>query len=198
MFTISGSVDSTYVNTYIITVHAYDYASTASEHNTDTITLSLIANKGPSVDTPATDPSAIVAHYALDYSVPMSYYSDPEGDDLNFSFRVNDTLGSWIAMTENTTHINFAGTPMNFQVGLITLSIVIKDNQTTTYEAVDDVTITVNENQIPYLEGTPTAPSSQIVGSLWSYDFNFDWMDDYELEVLSHSCSSSPADGWMT
>jgi hypothetical protein len=145
-------------------------------------------NQPPTILIAASDPSAIIAHYALNYPVPKSSYSDPELEILNFSFRVNDTvIGSWITMSQNTTHIHFEGTPNNLQLGDIILSIVIKDTHTDTGETVDNVTITVNENQIPYLSGTPVAPSSQIIGFFWSYNFDFGWIGEYEAELLIHS-----------
>jgi hypothetical protein len=156
-------------------------------------------NQPPDIGSAAGDPSSIIAHYALDYSVLKSSYTDPEGEDINFSFRVNDTyVGSWVSMSDNTTHIRFQGTPFNYQVGDIILSIVVKDNHTDTGETVDNVTLTVTENQVPYLAGIPTAPSSQIVGYPWSYDFDFIWLNDHENETISHTCSFSPADIWIT
>jgi hypothetical protein len=164
-----------------------------------TLAIEYYKNLPPYIITNASPPSAIIAHYALDYSVPKSYFGEPESENFTFSFKVNDTsLGSWVTMTENVTHIHFQGTPMNFQHGTIILSIVIKDIYTDTGEVVENVNLTVNRNQVPYLLGSPVAPSSQIVGIPWFYEFNFDWMNDHEMEVLSHTCSSSPVDGWMT
>ena len=74
--------------------------------------------------------------------MPKGYYSDPEAETINFGFRVNDTTkGSWVTMSDNSTHIRFQGTPNNHQLGNIVLSIVIKDNHTDTGETVDNVTL---------------------------------------------------------
>jgi hypothetical protein len=196
--TINGTLnDNTKYGLYNLSFTLTDQFGVSRVEN---LGLEYYQNQPPNIVTNASTPSAIIAHYALDYSVPKSYYTDPEGEDINFSFRVNDTtsVGSWVTMSQNATYIRFQGTPLNYQKGQLILSIVVKDNHTDTGETLDDVLLTVNENQVPYLAGTPTAPSSQIVGYPWSYDFDFIWLNDHENETISHTCSFSPADVWMT
>jgi len=156
-------------------------------------------NKPPVIVSPATDPSCIVAHYALDYSVPKSSYSEPEGEAISYSFTYNDSAkASWIVTSETATHLHFGGTPNNLQRGDIILTINVDDPHSGTATTEDNVTICVLENRIPYLSGSPTSPPTGIVGLYWEYLFDVSWVSDYDSESLTHECGISPDNGWVT
>lgn len=102
--------------------------------------LKITENEAPTVVTPASDspPACVKAHYAFEYAVAKSNYNEPEGETMSYSFTVSSgTLGSWVSMTENTTHLIFSGTPANTQVGTFTVTIEIDDIHSLTAATTD-------------------------------------------------------------
>ena len=83
-----------------------------------------------------------MAHYGLDYSILKSTYNDPEGQGINYSFSVNDTLkGSWISLAQNSTHLHFTGTPDNSQTGNILLTVKAEDTNPGVGFVTDDIIV---------------------------------------------------------
>ena len=198
--TISGTptVNSA-VGEYIINIMADD-GNVHSDFDVVTFELNVTENFPPEIDTPAADPPWIVAHESLSYKVQKSNYNDPEDQAITYGFSVNDTtMGSWLSMTEETTYLHFTGTPDNTQFGNFTLSILINDPYLSVNGILEDnATIWVTENQVPTLSGTPTDPPSVIIGELFNYSFDLNWITDNESEPLTHSWGINPDLGWLT
>ncbi|CAI2385481.1 unnamed protein product [Moneuplotes crassus] len=197
--TLSGTAPvNAGVGTYTVTVIADDN-NTNSASGELNFTISVTPNLIPEILNPAVDPSCIVAHYSLNYSVFKSSYNDPEGQGIIYSFIVNDTTkGAWLSMSENATHLHFTGTPDNSQFGNIIMTIKAEDINSGLGFAEDNVTICVNQNQAAYLVGSPVAPPNGYIGVLWTYEFDLSWIGDPESDVLIHQCSINPDHGWMS
>ncbi|CAI2376366.1 unnamed protein product [Moneuplotes crassus] len=195
--TVRGTLtDNTKFGDFILKFHVEDSWNISTF--TENLPIRINENFPPAIDFNAPDPSCIISHYALDYSVAKSSYSDNEGESLSFSHSVNDAKGAWISLSENTTHLLFSGTPDNTQFGNYTLSIIIKDSNPSVSPSEDNVTVCVTENKVPYLSGTPTSPSSVIVGFPFTYHFDLSWVGEHESEALTHQCSINPSPGWIT
>ncbi|CAI2381883.1 unnamed protein product [Moneuplotes crassus] len=195
--TVRGTLtDNTKYGDFILKFHVEDNWNISTF--TENLPIRIDKNDQPIINFNAPDPSCIIAHYALDYSVPKSSYSDDEGETLSYSHSVNDVKGAWISLSENTTHLLFSGTPDNSQFGNYTLTIIIRDTNPSLSPSEDNVTICVIENQVPYLSGTPTSPSNVIVGFPFIYHFDLSWVSEHESEALTHQCSITPSPGWIT
>ena len=163
------------------------------------MTIEIYQNLSPIINSAAGDPSWVISHYTLDHSVLKSSYSEPEGEDIVYTFTVDDaSKGSWVSMTQNDTHLHFTGTPDNLQVGSFVASILLTDPHSDTGTTEDNMTFWVTQNQAPYLSGSPTSPPNVVAGMQWSYIFDLSWVEDIESESLTHSCGTSPDDGWVT
>ena len=157
-------------------------------------------NMPPVVDTQPSDPSSIIAHFPLSYSIPKSYFSEPESETITYSFTTNETSArsDWLSMTENTTHIIFSGTPNNTQFGIFNVTLLLDDGHNDVNDTETYFTINVTENQSPTLTGTPTAMSQGQVGFSWTYEFEKSWVTEPENEALTSNCSFAPFDSWLT
>ena len=72
----------------------------------------------------------MISHFPFSYSIPKSYFNEPENEQLVFQFSFNDTDTSktdWINMSSNSTDLTFSGTPNNTQFGNFTLTIDVDD-----------------------------------------------------------------------
>jgi hypothetical protein len=128
------------VGNYTIYVIAND-VNAASGEGSYSFTLNITQNLPPTVVTPAPDPSpaCVKAYFAFAHAVAKSNYNEPEGEAMDFSFTVSDAgIGSWVTMAENTTHLNFGGTPNNTEVGNFTVTIEINDIYPAVAGATDD------------------------------------------------------------
>lgn len=138
--TVRGTLsDNTLYGDYTLTFHVEDIWNASTF--THTLPIKYLENFPPVVNTPAPDPSCIIAHYLFDYSIPMSYYSDVENEALTATFNVADSKGSWVSMAQNSTHFIFSGTPDNSQFGNYTLDITIEDPHPTVSGTTDSVEI---------------------------------------------------------
>ena len=70
-----------------------------------------------------------------------SSYSEPENEIITYSFFVNDTMGFWIVIIENSTHIRLTGTPDNSQFGDVEFTFQLDDPHSDTGSTEDIITI---------------------------------------------------------
>ena len=92
-------------------------------------TFTYKQNKPPVINTTPSSPSCIIAHYQLSYSIPLSYFSEPESETISYSFTTNETstMSDWISMTQNSTHLIFSGTPTNLQTANFNVTLQLSD-----------------------------------------------------------------------
>ena len=164
------------------------------------INFTYYENLPPSVVTEPTDPAWVISHFPFSYSIPKSYFNEPENEQLVFQFSFNDTDTSktdWINMSSNSTDLTFSGTPNNTQFGNFTLTIDVDDGNNQPASVTTDFVIWVNENQSPVLTGTPATPDQGLIGFSWSYIFAKSFFSEPENEALTITGSVSPADAWI-
>jgi hypothetical protein len=195
--TFSGTQnDNTKYGLYTLKFYVEDVWNVTSF--TPNVTFNVIRNEPPVVDTPIDNPACIVAHYFFFHTIPKSYFSEPDGEPIYYSFVTNETsIDSWLSMSENSTHVIFSGTPDNTQKGNYTVSLQLKDNLAATTHTNANFIVCINENKSPYLVVSPPIPTNGEVGFSWRYEFEKVWMDEYESEALTFSCSISPTDPWI-
>jgi hypothetical protein len=126
--TVNGTQDdNTEYGTYTIRFYVED-SWNVSAFQAD-LPFAYYQNMPPVVDTAPIGPACIIAHYPLDYSIPKSYFSEPEGETILYSFSsaAATAMSDWIVMTENATHAIFSGTPNNTQFGNQIISLILDD-----------------------------------------------------------------------
>ena len=127
---MTGTASQVTTQTIIINVTAYD---PKQFNNYQTISLKLNQNMPPVVVTQPTNPSCIIAHFQLLYSIPKSNFSEPENEIITYTFVTNDTTrDSWLSMTTNTTDVTFSGTPVNSQNGSYIITLNLSDGHSPT------------------------------------------------------------------
>ena len=154
-------------------------------------------NQPPVINTSPSSPACIIAHYPFSYSVPLTYFRDPENETLSFSLTTNQgsPKDSWILITTNSTSLIFSGTPTNLQYASFSVTLVVTDghSNTSTY-----FTICVNQNKPPTMPGTATSISSGQVGFSWSYVYKKSWNSEPEGETISFTCTSNDTYSWIS
>jgi hypothetical protein len=73
------TLNNSFAGVYAVTLHTYDYASTADEHTSQTFTLTLLANQGPVANETISDLNATV-HLVKTYQFTSFIFSDPESE----------------------------------------------------------------------------------------------------------------------
>jgi hypothetical protein len=149
MFTISGPIDNTNASPYTITVHAYDYASTAAQHGSDTFTLTLMANLKPTRQHNITNVS-VVARETLHQTITDDTFIDPEGKALTYTYTISSTPANGLITVDTTSlaWFNVDGDFTNADADTYTVTITANDpyypgTDSTSYSF--DVTITENK-----------------------------------------------------
>ena len=91
-------------------------------------------NQPPVINTSPSSPACIIAHYPFSYSVPLTYFRDPENETLSFSLTTNQgsPKDSWILITTNSTSLIFSGTPTNLQYASFSVTLVVTDGHSNT------------------------------------------------------------------
>ena len=157
-------------------------------------------NMPPVVNTIPSSPSCIIAHYQLSYSIPLSYFSEPESETINYSFTTNETstMSDWILITQNSTHLIFSGTPTNLQAANFNVALKLSDGHPGVTTTTTNFIIWVNLNQPPTMPGTATTIQNGQVGFNWSYNYSKSWNSDPESETLTFSWSSNDTYSWIS
>ena len=197
--TISGTLaDNTKYGDYQITIQVEDIWQV--DKFNDTLDFTYNENMPPSNSTAMVDPTCSTAHYAYSYSLPKSNFADPDGDSITFYPSTNESSPfiDWMTISQNTTHINFDGTPTNSQYGNQTISILLDDGNTDIANTTATFVLCIDENREPQLTGTVTAVGDGTTGFPWSYEFEKAWIVEEEGEALTYSCSITPAKAWVS
>ena len=165
------------------------------------LSLNIIANGVPSILREAKDPSWILEDYQFDYTIVKSWYSDPENENITFSYSVDSpTLGSWVSMTQNSTHIFLNGRPDTSHVGSFTLSLIIADIHGG--QITDDIAIWVEADVNPqhFNSNTkPNDPPSAIAGYDWEYVYSLKWFKGFEnVNYYDWAWDITPSNSYFT
>jgi hypothetical protein len=140
--TFSGTPSNSDVGTIIITITATDLSN---ETATDTFDLAVNnTNSGPVLDNPINDQTA-TEDMLFSFTFASNTFRDDDvayGDTISYLATLADgsPLPSWLTFDKNNR--SFSGTPLNSDVGLITIKVVAKD--TLNLSITDTFNITVN------------------------------------------------------
>ena len=164
------------------------------------LNFTYFENMPPVVGTQPSDPASIIAHFPLSYSIPKSYFSEPESETIIYSFSTNETnvRYDWLSMRDNSTHLIFSGTPNNTQFGIFKVTISLDDGHDDVSNTTTEFNINVTENRSPVITSTPTPIEDGQVGFNWSYVFDQSWVTEHENEPVTTICSFSPSDAWLS
>ncbi|SVC76170.1 uncharacterized protein METZ01_LOCUS329024, partial [marine metagenome] len=133
-------------NSYSVTVTATDTGGLTTE---ETFTVSVNnLNDDPTLANAIADQS-VDEDSALSFTVPADTFNDEDGDTLTYTATLSDSsaLPSWLSFDASTQ--TFSGTPVNADVGDITIQVTASDGSTSVS---DTFTLTVaNTNDAPTL-----------------------------------------------
>ncbi|KMK84539.1 putative Ig domain-containing protein [Pectobacterium brasiliense] len=194
--TFSGTPGNTDVGSLSIRVTATD-GSNASVHTDFSLTITNV-NDAPVVATPI--PAQSVAQDgSLNFTVPPSTFTDPDGDTLTLSATLADgsPLPSWI--TFNPATGTFSGTPGNADVGSLSIRVTATDSSNASVHTDFSLTIT-NVNDVPVV-ATPIPPQSVVQDGSLSFTVPSGTFTDPDGDTLTLSATladGSPLPGWIT
>jgi hypothetical protein len=143
MFSISGSINNSFSGVYTITVHAYDYAATELEHNTDSFVFTLLANQGPTVNNSVAD-QTLVAGWDLNQTIPAGLFDDPEGQSLTYGFYVTPPAPFITVDTASLSYYNLSTASKNSDVGVHVVTLTANDSNADTAHQTYSFQITIN------------------------------------------------------
>ncbi|WP_039279437.1 putative Ig domain-containing protein, partial [Pectobacterium brasiliense] len=144
-----------------VSVTANDDASSTA---TSTLTLTASNNASPVVSGTIAAQS-IAQGGSLNVTVPAGTFTDPDGDPLTLSATLADgtALPAWLSFNPATG--TFSGTPVNGDVGNLTIKVTATDGSSASVSTTFGLTVT-NVNDAPVVSGTITAQSIAQGGSL--------------------------------
>ena len=130
-----NSMDNSFVGVYTVTLHAYDYASTESEHTSQSFTLTIIANSDTVVNQTQT---AVLFTAGRTQSTVLSEYmfSDPDSETIYLEGSFD---GSAPAITFDNTTRTLNSNAVIGSVGSYTFSVIGHDGHTDTTNATQSV-----------------------------------------------------------
>ncbi|KPA14205.1 hypothetical protein MHK_005588, partial [Candidatus Magnetomorum sp. HK-1] len=201
--TFSGLPANSDVGLITITITATD---SSAQSVTDTFELNVTnTNSAPVLDNPVTD-QTISEDVAYSFTFLSNTFSDDDiafGDTLSYSATLADgsPLPSWL--TFDGILKNFSGTPLNADVGMITITLIATDTLNLT--AMDSFSLTVvNINDAPEIttinnqtidEDTIAGPISFTITDIESTSLtvyvNSSNLSLIPLNNISQSCSNS-------
>ena len=131
-----NSMDNSFVGVYTVTLHAYDYASTESEHTSQSFTLTIIANSDTVVNQTQT---AVLFTAGRTQSTVLSEYmfSDPDSETIYLEGSFDDAVPPPISF-DNTTR-TLASNAAIGSAGSYTFSVIAYDGHTETTNATQSV-----------------------------------------------------------
>lgn len=123
---ITGTpADNTKFGDYTLNVYVTDIWAVANV--SASVPFKVYENQPPAVVTPPSDPPCIVAHYPLNYSIPKSSFSEPEGETITYS-HTSAPVTPWMTLdTTDPTNIKFTGVPNNTQLGNAAITLTLDD-----------------------------------------------------------------------
>ncbi|WP_025919561.1 putative Ig domain-containing protein [Pectobacterium parmentieri] len=194
--TFSGTPNNADVGTLSIKVTATDTTS-ASVSTTFSLTVTNV-NDAPVVATPI--PAQSVAQDgSLNFIIPAGTFTDPDGDTLTLSATLanGSPLPSWL--TFNTATGTFSGTPVNADVGSLSIRVTATDGSNASVYTDFSLTVT-NVNDAPVVATPIPAQSVAQDGSL-SFTVPAGTFTDPDGDTLSLSATlanGSPLPSWLT
>ncbi|KPA09957.1 secreted protein [Candidatus Magnetomorum sp. HK-1] len=172
--TFSGLPTNSDVASITITITATDGSA---QSITDTFVLSVNnTNTAPVLDNPIVD-QTISEDVAYSFTFAVDTFRDDDvafGDTISYSAMLDDgsPLPTWLTFDFNNR--NFSGTPLNADVGMITITVIAEDTLNLT--AMDSFYLTVvNVNDAPEISGiVKSASVISITGLTIDEDANAD------------------------
>ncbi|WP_445372870.1 putative Ig domain-containing protein [Methylomonas sp. HW2-6] len=193
--TASSNLAASYGNASINDYdHAYSY-----EIATVTCTVSSI-NDAPTLANAIADQN-VTEDSAFSFQVPANSFADIDaGDSLSYSATLADgsALPSWLAF--NPVNRTFSGTPLNADVGSISVRVTVTDSSNAS--VFDDFTITVaNSNDAPTV-ANPIADQNASEDSAFSFQVSANTFADVDVgDALSYTATladGSALPNWLT
>ncbi|WP_186289687.1 cadherin-like domain-containing protein [Methylomonas koyamae] len=193
--TASSNLAASYGNASINDYdHAYSY-----EIATVTCTVSSI-NDAPTLANAIADQNA-TEDSAFSFQIPANSFADIDaGDSLSYSATLADgsALPSWLAF--NPVNRTFSGTPLNADVGSISVRVTVTDSSNAS--VFDDFTITVaNTNDTPTV-ANPIADQNATEDSAFSFQVPANTFADVDVgDALSYTATladGSALPNWLT
>ena len=184
-----------------ITIYVSDSAYTST--TTFTLTVNSV-NDIPTLENAISDQN-IQEDIAFNFTVAINTFSDIDlstGDNLTYSATLtnNQPLPSWLHFNSSTR--TFSGTPLNDDVGQISISVTAKDTQQATVTDDFDITIS-NANDSPVLAISINDQYARQDDS-FHYAINTNTFTDDDIihgDILNYSAKLSngdPLPSWLT
>ncbi|KAJ3438168.1 dystroglycan isoform d [Anaeramoeba flamelloides] len=139
------------------------------------------------------------SHEIWTYSVPEGSFSDPEGQDLDYTFTVlnKDQLGDelyydWIEFNAET--LMLSGDPPEICNIVLEIEITVEDNCGLTEIGTFNLTVTDSERPIPVIEELDT--EHILPGESWEYYINPEWfISEDDKPLIFHAEHKDADDG---
>ena len=166
-----------------------DTTGLSSAAATRSIQLSAV-NDAPTVATPIADQSA-TEDQPFSFQIPAGTFADVDaGDSLSYT---TSTLPSWLSFNAATR--TFSGTPVNADVGALTITVTAKDGSNAT--ASDSFVLMIaNVNDAPTV-ATPLADQSATQDQPFSFQIPSGTFADVDAgDSLSYTTSALPS--WLS
>ncbi|GKQ59582.1 hypothetical protein QMTAC487_34430 [Sphaerotilus sp. FB-3] len=186
--TFSGTPVNADVGALTITVTAKD-GSNATASDSFVLTIANV-NDAPTVATPLADQSA-TQDQPFSFQIPSGTFADVDaGDSLSYT---TSALPSWLSFNAATR--TFSGTPVNADVGALTITVTAKDGSNAT--ASDSFVLTIaNVNDAPTV-ATPLADQSATQDQPFSFQIPSGTFADVDAgDSLSYTTSALPS--WLS
>lgn len=96
---------------------------------TTELNFTMNQNVSPIVVHIPPSPACVASHTLLNYSIPLTYFSDPDSEPILFSYTTNDTSGndSWLSMSSDAVNLTFTGMPLNINNGTYKITLTLSD-----------------------------------------------------------------------
>ena len=183
-------------NSYSVTVTATDTGGLSTSQDF-TVTINDI-NDDPTLANAIADQS-VDEDSALSFTVPADTFNDEDGDTLTYTATLSDSsaLPSWLSFDASTQ--TFSGTPVNADVGDITVQVTASDGSTSVS---DTFTLTVaNTNDAPTLANA-IADQNVDEDSALSFTIPADTFNDIDVgDSLTYTATlsdSSALPSWLS
>jgi large repetitive protein len=148
-----NAIDNSFAANYTVTLHAYDYASTATEHGTQVFTLDVYTNVGPSANETIPNLSATV-HIEKIYTFTAFIFSEPEGETYSLSSYAITPSSAFITVDLGTgvITVDSATTPSN--IGTYTVTLSATDGHPDTSIGTSSFNVDIVANSPPVINET--------------------------------------------
>lgn len=156
----------------------------------DDFLVDIVANDPPQLDNAISNQSA-TEDAAFSFQFPGNTFSDPNGDPLSYSVSLQDDspLPSWLGFSSATR--TFSGTPLNGDVGVITVKLAANDGKGGNATDQFDLTV-INTNDAPVVDNQiPNQSTDEDL--FFSFQFAANTFSDPDVgDALTYSLSTAP------